>query len=79
MAPEKWARPLPLETLATTGSKGLDGLEKHLVMMHDPVLASRPSRRSDQQSDARQQPPGGEAHAHAAHRFPEAAANHLRN
>ena len=56
----------------------MHGLEQHLVMMHDTVLASRPSRRSDQQSDARQQPPGGEAHAHAAHRFPEAAANHLR-
>ena len=43
------------------------------------VPAQRRDRRSDQQSDARQQPPGSEAHAHAAQRFPEAAANYLRN
>ena len=60
------------------GERGLSVLPITSLQLVHRASAERPSRRSDQQSDARQQPPGGEAHAHAAHRFPEAAANHLR-
>ena len=57
----------------------LHGLEQHLVMMHDMVRAFRPrvvAVDPDQQSHARARRDGGEADAHAAHRFPEEGANH---
>ena len=57
----------------------LHGLEQHLVMMHDAVRAFRPSvvvvdPISNLTLDAQRF--GGEADAHAAHRFPQAAADH---
>ena len=57
----------------------LHGLEQHLVMMHDAVRAFRPSVVAvDPISNLTLEAPrfGCEADAHAAHRFPQAAADH---